>query len=132
MSDDSGPHWTDREIVERYFPGTDVRLVPKTLRYRLLEGRGGTVLIHDRTGDAPVGVLSPVPTAGNPTGELACDLCRRSGTRRFLAPYRLEVPGTRGRRVRYLTACRDRRACEARRADDETLATVLKRDDPSS
>ncbi|MEX2502952.1 MAG: hypothetical protein WD336_11295, partial [Trueperaceae bacterium] len=108
MSDDARAPWTDREIVETYFPATDARLVPRTLRYRLQAGSQGRIVVIDRTGDVERGVLTPVPSAGNPTGELACDLCGRSGTRRFLALYRLEVPGSHGRRFRYLTACRDR------------------------
>ena len=124
MSDEPKPTWTDREIVLEFFPATNERLVPRPLRFRLEEADGGQVLIRDRD-DAVAARLAPVTPAGNPTGELCCDLCQRTGTRRWLGVYRAELPNSGGRRFRYLTACRDRRACEARRLDDAGVEALL-------
>ncbi len=118
--------WTDRDIVLNYFPATHERLVPKPKAYALVEAGDGVVFVRDRNGEE-VARLSIVTPSGNPTGELCCDLCQRTGTRRFLGLYRAELPGSQGRRFRYLTACRDRRACETRRIDDEGILTLLSR-----
>lgn len=125
MSDESKTTWTDREIVEELFPATPAKLVPRPRRYRLEDTGDGRVQVYG-PGDMAVATLHAVQPAGNPTGELCCDLCQRTGTRRWLGLFRFEVPGTLGRRFRYLTACRDRRACEARRLDDDGVAVLLR------
>lgn len=125
MSDESKTTWTDREIVEELFPATPKKLVPRPRRYRLEDTGDGCVRVYGPDEEA-VATLHAVQPAGNPTGELCCDLCQRTGTRRWLGLFRFEVPGTFGRRFRYLTACRDRRACEARRLDDDGVAVLLR------
>lgn len=127
MSDEPKTTWTDREIVLEYFPATNERLVPRPLRFRVEDEADGQVVVRDRDDEVAVRMTAVSP-AGNPTGELCCDLCQRTGTRRWLGLYRAEVPASRGRRYRYLTACRDRRACEARRLDDDGIASLLRRD----
>lgn len=124
MSEDPKTTWTDREIVLEFFPHTPERLVPRRLRYRVEDGGDGRKRIVDRSGAAVVD-LSPVAPSGNPTGHLCCDLCGQSSTRRHLGLYRAEVAGTGGRRFRYLSACRDDRACELRRLDDAGIARLL-------
>jgi hypothetical protein len=39
---------------------------------------------------------------------------------------RSEVPGSAGRRFRYLMACRDTDACDARRFDDDSVEVLLR------
>jgi len=125
MSDEPKTTWTDREIVLEYFPATNERLVPRPLRFRVEDEVDGHVVV--RNGDDEVAVrMTAVSPAGNPTGELCCDLCQRTGTRRWLGLYRAEVPASSGRRYRYLTACRGRRACEARRLDDDGIESLLR------
>lgn len=124
MSDDPKPTWTDREIVLEYFPATHERLVPRPLRFHLEDVGDGGVNVRDRDGEVAVR-LSLVMTAGNPTGELCCDLCGRTGTRRWLGLFRAELPGSAGRRFRYVIACRDRGACETRRLDDAGIEALL-------
>jgi hypothetical protein len=120
-----GEDWTERDIVLTYFPATQDRLVPRVLRYRLDDVGDGAVEVRERDGGEVALRLQAVAPAGNPTGELCCDLCQRTGTRRFLRVYRAEVPGTHGRRYRYLTACLERRGCEARRVGDAPLDVLL-------
>lgn len=124
MSDEPKATWTDREIVLEFFPRTNERLVPRPLRYRTVGGGDGTLRIVDRSGETVLR-LSPVAPSGNPTGHLCCDLCGQTSTRRYLGLYRAEVAGTNGRRFRYLSACREHRACETRRLDDAGIALLL-------
>ena len=124
MTDDPKPTWTDREIVLELFPATHERLVPRPLRYRTLDGGDGTLRIIDRRGGT-VADLAPVAPSGNPTGHLCCDLCQSVSTRRFLGLYRAAVPGSGGRRYRYLSACRDHAACETRRLSDAGIEALL-------
>lgn len=117
--------WTDREIVLELFPATNERLVPKPLRYRVECGPDPALrIVHEEKGH--VLDLTPVPPNGNPTGHLCCDLCQRSSPRRYLQFYRAELPGTGGRRFRYLTLCRDRDGCEARRLDDAGIDALVR------
>lgn len=125
MSDEPKSTWTDREIVQELFPATSEKLVPRPRRYRLEDAGDGHVEVFG-PGDRLVARLEAVRPAGNPTGELCCDLCQRTGTRRWLGVFRFEVPGSLGRRFRYLTACQDRRACEERRLDDDGLLLLLR------
>lgn len=126
MSDEPKTTWTDREIVLEYFPATTQRLVPRSLRFRVEDAADGQLVVRDPD-DEVAARLTAVPPAGNPTGELCCDLCQRTGTRRWLGVYRAEMPAPGGRRYRYLTACRDRRACEERRLDDDGIESLLRR-----
>lgn len=127
MSDEPKPTWTDREIVLEFFPATNERLVPRPLRFHLHDVGDGQVAIVDRAKGGDVALrLAPVAPSGNPTGELCCDLCQRTGTRRWLGLYRAELPDSGGRRFRYLTACRDHRACDERRLDDAGIEALLR------
>jgi hypothetical protein len=56
---------------------------------------------------------------------LCCDLCSWSGPGTELGFLRADVPGSEGRRWRYLTACFDTAACDARRLDDGSVARLL-------
>lgn len=125
MSDEPKPTWTEREIVLEMFPATDARLVPDGVRYRVQPAREGRRYVV-REGEGPLLDLTPVPGVGNPLRPLCCDLCRRTGDRRALQLFRAEMPGSGGRRFRYLTACRDVEACEARRQDDHGIERLLR------
>ena len=124
MSRGPKPTWTAREIVLDLFPATHERLVPRPLRYRLEALDDGVVAIVDRSG-RQAARLAPVTPHGNPTGHLCCDLCQRISTRRFLGLYRVEMPGSDGRRFRYLSACRDHDACDTHRLDDAGIDRLL-------
>lgn len=127
MSEGNGRIWTDREIVLEMFPATPEPLVPRPLQFTVEDEGDGQARVLDREGFVVLRLV-PVTPAGNPTGELCCDLCHRSGTRRFLGLYRAEMPGSNGRRFRYLSACRDHQACETRRLDDGALHVLLASD----
>lgn len=123
-SDGPNPVWTDREIVLEYFPNTHEHLVPRPLRFHLKDVGDGRTDVLTREGER-LGQLTPVEPHGNPTGELCCDLCQRTGTRRFLGLFRFAAHDGPRQRVRYLTACRDRTTCEERRIDDRSLDRLL-------
>lgn len=124
MSEESKPSYSARDIVLEFFPATDSRLIPKTHRYQLDRGRDGALVIRDRE-ERELGRLWPVAGSGSPTTQLCCDLCGWSSIRQYLQLLRAEVPGSNGRRFRYLTACRNTDDCEARRLDDEPVRSLL-------
>lgn len=124
-SDANTPLWTDRDIVLEYFPNTHEHLVPKPLRFQLQDVGDGRADVLTRAG-VRLGQLTPVEPHGNPTGELCCDLCQRTGTRRFLGLFRFATQDGSKQRLRYITACRDRDACEDRRIDDGSLDRLLR------
>lgn len=115
--------YSAREIVEELFPATPERLVPRRRAYSVrFDDDGGRVV------RAPGGAslaLRPIPNAGSESSQLCCDLCAWTGPRRDFETLRAEVPGTNGRRFRYLMACRDGEGCEARRLDDDVLARLV-------
>ena len=88
-----GAAWTDRDIVLEYFPATHERLVPHDLAYHLEDAGDGVIVVRDREGEEAAR-LTVVTPHGNPTGELCCDLCQRTGTRRYLGLYRAELPSS--------------------------------------
>lgn len=117
------PSYSAREIVEELFPATPERLVPRRRAYSVRFAEDG-----GREVRAPGGAslaLRPIASAGSEAAQLCCDLCAWTGPRRDFETLRAEMPGSNGRRFRYLMACRDADACEARRLDDEVLARLL-------
>lgn len=130
MSRDDNQTYTAREIVLEFFPATPAELVPKSLdatnSYRIVGGQDGRLVIFDANGHEAHS-LAPVLSSGNPNNKLCCDLCHRTGGRDFLQFLRSEVPGSGGRRFRYLSACKDIVGCEGRRTDDGPVLALLGR-----
>ncbi len=124
MSDESKQTYTAREIVLEFFPATHERLVPVPHNYRL-ERNDDRVVVRDAFGRIRLS-LTPIETHGRLSTPLCCDLCHGAGTRAGLHVLRSEVPGSNGRRFRYVTACRDTEACEARRLDDLAVEALLR------
>lgn len=118
--------YTAREIVLELFPATHERLIPKPRRFALERSSDGTVRIRNAAGAVELH-LTPVHTAGNHTTQLCCDLCDHSSNRQYMQLVRTEVPGSDGRRFRYLTVCRNTEACESRRFGDEPVEALLRR-----
>lgn len=111
MSEDKS--YSAREIVLSLFPATDTALVPPPEPYRFeLSADGLLRLSRDGT---ELLLLAPVAGAGNASTQLCCDLCRRSAPRHYLQMFRAEIPGSKGRRYRYVSLCRDTHGCETRR-----------------
>lgn len=109
--------YSAREIVLSLFPGTDAALVPLPEPYRFERLEGGLLrLLRDGT---ELARLAPVPPAGGASTQLSCDLCRWSAPRSYLQLFRAEVPGSKGRRYRYVSLCRDTGGCSARRRHDD-------------
>jgi hypothetical protein len=124
VSEEPKPTYSAREIVLEFFPATDKRLIPRVHDYRLGRTGDGALIIRDRQ-ERELGRLLPVPGSGSATTQLCCDLCGWSSIRQYLQLLRAEVPGSHGRRFRYLTACRNTEDCEARRVDDEPVRVLL-------
>lgn len=124
MSEEPKHTYSAREIVLEFFPATDSRLIPRNHAYQLDRGGDGALIVRDRQERELVRLL-PVTAAGSPTTHLCCDLCGWTSTREYLQLLRAEVPGSNGRRFRYLTACRNTQDCEARRLDDEPVRVLL-------
>ncbi len=115
--------YSAREIVLSLFPDTDAALVPLPEPYRFeLADSGLLRLLRDGT---EVALLAPVAPAGNASSQLCCDLCRWSAPRHYLQLFRAEVPGSKGRRYRYVSLCRDPAGCEARRAHGDAPVDLL-------
>lgn len=125
MSEESKHTYSAREIVLEFFPATDSRLIPRNHVYQLDRSGDGALIIRDRREQRELSRLLPVTAAGNPTNHLCCDLCGWTSMREYLQLLRAEVPGSNGRRFRYLTACRNTQDCEARRLDDEPVRMLL-------
>ncbi len=117
--------YSAREIILSLFPATDEALLPHPEPYRLEATPEGSLRVH-RDG-AEVMLLSPLAGAGKATTQLLCDLCLRSAPRHYLQLFRAEVPGSKGRRYRYVTLCRDLGGCEARRGTPPPLEALLSR-----
>lgn len=124
MSEEPKPSYSAREIVLEFFPATDRRLIPKTSAYQMDRSGDGALVIRDQQARV-LGKLQPVDASGSPTTQLCCDLCGWSSSRQYLQLLRAEVPGSNGRRFRYVTACRSTEDCEARRLDDEPVRLLL-------
>jgi hypothetical protein len=116
--------FTAREIVLEFFPATPARLIPSDNAYAMTVRSDGAREV--RVAGGPVLTrLQPLSPHGRDGVQLCCDLCHWSGPRRDLEVLRGEVPGSGGRRFRYVTACRDVDACEARRLDDAALIRLV-------
>ena len=115
--------YSAREIVLSLFPDTDASLVPLPEPYRFELAEGGLLrLLRDET---EVALLAPVAPAGNASTQLCCDLCKWSASRHYLQLFRAEVPGSKGRRYRYVSLCRDTAGCEARRVGGDAPVDLL-------
>lgn len=125
MSEEPKHSYTALEIVEEFFPATPARLVPRDLTYRLERSVDGDVRVMDAEGTERLR-MTPVEGSGDEAAHLCCDLCHTSSPRDRLHLMRSEVPGSSGRRFRYLMACRDTDACEARRLDDGPVEILLR------
>ena len=124
MSDGDDPNsYTAREIVLEFFPATPKRLIPRSSAYSVRFAEDGGRVVCRRGGSALK--LQPIPSSGREGTHLCCDLCSWSGPRRDFDTLRAEVPGSDGRRFRYVIVCRDPDACEARRLDDAVLERLL-------
>ena len=128
MSDEPPKLYTGRDIVLELFPATPDRLIPRPSAYRLERDEEGGVVVLDRSGHRLL-LLAPVARAPGKLPPLCCDLCHWSGPGTELGFLRADVPGSEGRRWRYLTACFDTAACDARRLDDERIDRLLERGD---
>ncbi|CAA9566347.1 MAG: hypothetical protein AVDCRST_MAG86-1227 [uncultured Truepera sp.] len=114
--------YSAREIVLSLFPGTDAVLVPLPEPYRFERTPEGLRLLRD---GSELLLLAPIAAAGNASTQVLCDLCQRSAPRHYLQMFRAEVPGSKGRRYRYVSLCRDPGGCEARRSGGDTPVEVL-------
>jgi hypothetical protein len=124
VSEEPRRTFTALQIIEEFFPATPRHSRPMPRRYRLEHDEGGDVLVLDGDG-ATLLRLTPVAPAGNPKQRLCCDLCHATAGREAMTLLRSEVPESRGRRFRYLTACRDARSCDARRPNDDVVEQLL-------
>ena len=121
---DSQQTHSARDIVLELFPATHERLVPKAEEYKLETRSEGVLVIRHLPTEREL-VLVPIAPAGNASTQVCCDLCSRNAPRHYMQTARVALPGSNGRRFRYLSLCRDTEACAARRLGDETLAEVL-------
>lgn len=125
MSDEAEHTYTALEIVEEFFPATPARLLPRERSYRLERDDGGAIRVVDAAGTERLR-MTPVERAGAADVQVCCDLCHTNSPREHLHLMRSEVPGSAGRRFRYLMACRDTDSCEARRLDDSAVEVLLR------
>ena len=127
MSDDNeSKTYTDREILLEFFPATDDKLLPASRAYRLESSGDGHILLRDEKRDRAA-VLTPISQAGSASTQLCCDLCNRSAPRHYLQMFRAELPGSKGRRYRYVSLCRDAQGCNLRRMGDASFEALLER-----
>lgn len=124
MSGDAERTFTALEIVTELFPATPDHLIPRARRYHLTRLDNGDVQLSGPPG-TPTLVMETVPQAGDPGQRLSCDLCGHSAARESMGMLRIAVPGSNGRRWRYLSACRDLSHCASRRSDDSALERLL-------
>lgn len=126
VSDDPHRTYTAREIILSLFPATPEPLIPAPERVYVEPSAEGTLLLWDSQGWQGA-LLTPVARAGNPLTQVCCEACERSGPRYTMQTFRAEVPGSQGRRFRYVTLCREAEQCEARRIGDRALQELLER-----
>lgn len=126
VSDESQQTYSAREIVLELFPATHKRLIPDSNDYRLEHDATRHLIIYDQQ-DRALLSLSPVSVSGRASTQLCCDFCQRSAARTYLQLFRVEVPGSNGRRYFYVSLCRDTEGCNQRRLNDEPLRSLLAR-----
>ncbi len=126
MSEEPKHTYTALEIVQEFFPATPARLVPRDHAYRLERDGSGDLRVMDAAGTVRLR-MTPVERAGRESVQVFCDLCHTSSPREHLHLMRSEVPESAGRRFRYLMACRDTDACDARRFDDRSVEVLLRK-----
>lgn len=127
MSDEPRRSYTGREIVLEFFPATPDRLVPRPSAYVVTRDDDDGATVRESASGLPLLRLAPVERANRRSVSQCCDLCSWSGSSRDLRFLRAEVPGSEGRRWRYLSACVDVEACDARRLEDAVLDRLLDR-----
>jgi hypothetical protein len=125
VSDEPRRSYTGREIVLEFFPATPDRLIPRHRAYVVTRDDDDGSTVRALGSGRALLRLSPVERANRRTVRLCCDLCTWSGSSGHLRFLRAEVPGSDGRRWRYLSACVDVEACDARRIDDGVLERLL-------
>lgn len=126
MSDEEQQTYSAREIVLEFFPATHERLIPGFDEYRLEPDPQGRLAILRQDGQAVLHLV-PVAASGPSSTQLCCDFCQHSAPRAYLQLFRAEVPGSQGRRYRYVSLCRDSAACALRRFDDGAIRELLER-----
>lgn len=126
MGDEPQQTYTAREIVLEFFPATQVELIPGERECRMGRRNDGRLIVADLKRHEVL-VFTPVGRAGKASSQLCCDICQLSILRSDAEIMRAEVPGSGGRRYRYICACRDSEACDARRLGDKTLKDLLAR-----
>jgi hypothetical protein len=125
VSDEPRRSYTGREIVLEFFPATPDRLVPRSSAYAVTRDEDDGATVRDRVSGRSLLRLAPVERANRRTVRQCCDLCSWSGSSGELRFLRAVVPGSDGRRWRYLIACVDVETCDARRIDDVVLDRLL-------
>lgn len=121
--DEPEPTYSAREIVTRIFPATAKELIPLPEPYYFEVIKEGSLLLK-RDGEAYL-ELTPIRPAGNPSTLLCCDLCQLSAPRHAMLMFRSAVAGSQGRRVRYVSLCRDTTSCATRRGSEEHIVEAL-------
>ncbi len=124
MSEEEAQTYTAREIVLEFFPATDDKLVPGSESFQLKCQDNGNLLICNNQTEQEL-LLIPVKYTGQANTQMCCDLCSHSAPRQFLQMFRMEMPGSQGRRFRYISLCQNHEACDARRIDDGPIKALL-------
>jgi hypothetical protein len=126
LGDEAQQTYSAREIVLEFFPATRSELIPGERECRMERGAGGRLLIADLKRHEAL-VFTSVSRAGQAGSQLCCDICQMNVLRGDAELMRAEVPGSQGRRYRYVCVCRNSQACDARRLGDKTLKDLLAR-----
>lgn len=115
--------YTDREIVLEFFPATREDLIPAPFPYRLWALQEGQVLLeHQHKGQSVI--LKPISTTGKASTLLCCDICGHQAARTYIQMYCGEVVGSHGKRVRYLSLCRQHEACGTRQISTKSISSI--------
>lgn len=126
VADDSQETYSAREIVLEFFPATRAELIPHDREYCLNRQADGGLLISKLNLEQAI-LFTPIGRAGKPSHQVCCDICQYTVVRGEAEVLRAEVPGSAGRRYRYICVCRNSATCDARRIGDRTLKELLAR-----
>lgn len=126
MGDEAQQTYSAREIVLEFFPATWAELIPGERECRMERGSDGHLIIADLKRSEAL-VFTPISRSGQANSQLCCDICQMNVLRSDTELMRAEVPGSQGRRYRYICVCRNSQACDARRLGDKTLKELLAR-----